>query len=323
MANTTNYNWETPDDTDLVKDGAAAIRTLGNSIDTTTKNLNPETTTGDIAYRSATANTNTRLAIGTTGQVLTVAAGVPSWATPTTGDIEGVTAGTGISGGGTSGTVTITNSMATAIDAKGDLIVGTGADTFSRLAVGTNGQVLTADSSEATGLKFAAPAAGGMTSIASGSLSTGTTTIDSISGSYNNLVLFLRDYSTDSDAGDIQIRFNNDTTANYHIMTYQQCEVGASYADGQNTSTFYFTASGAPKAADNNNSLALTIYDYAFAGITRNAEFLNSVVAGGGGNAYSFKANCAYRGTSAITRIDILTDAGSFDGGTYVLYGVK
>jgi hypothetical protein len=82
MATTTNYGWDTPDDTDLVKDGAAAIRTLGSSIDTTTKNLNPETTTGDIAYRSATANTNTRLAIGSSGQVLTVAAGVPSWATP-------------------------------------------------------------------------------------------------------------------------------------------------------------------------------------------------------------------------------------------------
>jgi len=82
MATTTNYGWTTPDDTDLVKDGAAAIRTLGSSIDTTTKNLNPETTTGDIAYRSATANTNTRLAIGTTGQILTVAGGVPSWASP-------------------------------------------------------------------------------------------------------------------------------------------------------------------------------------------------------------------------------------------------
>jgi hypothetical protein len=85
MANTTNYNWETPDDTDLVKDGAAAIRTLGNSIDTTTKNLNPETTTGDIAYRSATANTNTRLAIGSTGNVLTVSGGVPVWAAPAGG----------------------------------------------------------------------------------------------------------------------------------------------------------------------------------------------------------------------------------------------
>ena len=161
MANTTNYNWETPDDTDLVKDGAAAIRTLGSSIDTTTKALNPSTTLGDIEYRSATANTNTRLGVGTTGQVLTVAAGVPSWATPTVGDITAVSAGTGISGGGTSGDITITNSMATAIDAKGDLVVGTGADAFSRLAVGTNTYVLTADSAETTGLKWAAPAAAG------------------------------------------------------------------------------------------------------------------------------------------------------------------
>jgi len=78
-----------------------------------------------------------------------------------TGDIEGVTAGTGISGGGTSGTVTITNSMATAIDAKGDLVVGTGSDTFSRLAVGTNGYTLVADSAETTGLKWQAPTASG------------------------------------------------------------------------------------------------------------------------------------------------------------------
>ena len=82
MATTTNYGWTTPDDTALVKDGASAIRTLGSSVDTTTKNLNPSTTLGDIEYRSSTANTNTRLAIGTTGQVLTVAGGVPSWATP-------------------------------------------------------------------------------------------------------------------------------------------------------------------------------------------------------------------------------------------------
>ncbi len=72
-----------------------------------------------------------------------------------TGDIEGVTAGTGISGGGTSGTVTITNSMATEIDAKGDLVVGTGADAFARLGVGANGTVLTAASGEATGLQWA------------------------------------------------------------------------------------------------------------------------------------------------------------------------
>jgi len=85
MATTTNYAWETPDDTDLVKDGAAAIRTLGSSVDTTTKALNPSTTLGDLEYRSSTANTNTRLGIGTTGQILTVAGGVPTWAAPAAG----------------------------------------------------------------------------------------------------------------------------------------------------------------------------------------------------------------------------------------------
>jgi hypothetical protein len=70
------------------------------------------------------------------------------------GDITAVTAGTGISGGGTSGAVTITNSMATAIDAKGDLIVGTGADAFSRLAVGANNTVPIADSAETTGIRW-------------------------------------------------------------------------------------------------------------------------------------------------------------------------
>ena len=81
MPTTTNYGWTTPADTDLVKDGASAIRTLGTAIDTTTKNLNPSTTLGDIEYRSSTANTNTRLGIGTTGQVLTVSGGVPAWST--------------------------------------------------------------------------------------------------------------------------------------------------------------------------------------------------------------------------------------------------
>jgi hypothetical protein len=86
MATTTNYGWDTPDDTDLVKDGAAAIRTLGSSVDTTTKALNPSTTLGDIEYRSATANTNTRLGIGTNGNVLTVSAGgVPVWSAPAGG----------------------------------------------------------------------------------------------------------------------------------------------------------------------------------------------------------------------------------------------
>lgn len=136
---TTNFGWTVPQSTDLVKDGATAISALGSGIDTSFVDLKG----------------------GTTGQVLAKASNTDldyTWTDANPGDITGVTAGTGISGGGTSGTVTVTNSMATAIDAKGDLIAGTGADAFARLAVGTNDQVLTADSTASTGMKWASPA---------------------------------------------------------------------------------------------------------------------------------------------------------------------
>lgn len=72
-----------------------------------------------------------------------------------TGDVTEVQAGTGISvASGTGPIPVVTNTMATAVDAKGDLIVGTGADTFARLAVGTNGHTLVADSAQSTGLKW-------------------------------------------------------------------------------------------------------------------------------------------------------------------------
>jgi len=132
MATTTNYGWDTPDDTDLVKDGAAAIRTLGNSADTTLKNLNPQTTTGAIAFRSATANVNTALPLGTAGQVLRVNSGAtaPEWAT--TAD-------------------------QTPLTTKGDLFGFDTAD--ARIPVGTNGHILTADSTQSLGVKWAAPSA--------------------------------------------------------------------------------------------------------------------------------------------------------------------
>ena len=82
MANpTTNYGFVLPTATDLVTDLPADFDVALQGVDTRLKALQPGTTLGDLAYSSATANTNTRLGVGSAGQVLTVASGVPSWAT--------------------------------------------------------------------------------------------------------------------------------------------------------------------------------------------------------------------------------------------------
>tara|TARA_R110000868_G_scaffold388303_1_gene657116 strand:- start:390 stop:1172 length:783 start_codon:yes stop_codon:yes gene_type:complete len=116
MPNTTNFNWVTPADTDLVKDGALAIRTLGNGIDTSFLDLKGGTTDQVLAK-----NSNTDLDF--------------KWVAQDDSNA-------------------IQNAI---VDAKGDLISATAADTPARLAVGANGTVLTADSAETTGLKWAAP----------------------------------------------------------------------------------------------------------------------------------------------------------------------
>jgi hypothetical protein len=86
MANpTTNYGFVLPTPTDLVTDLPADFDVALQGVDTRLKALQPGTTLGDIVYSSATANTNTRLAIGSTNQVLTVTGGVPVWATPAGG----------------------------------------------------------------------------------------------------------------------------------------------------------------------------------------------------------------------------------------------
>lgn len=88
MANpTTNYGFVLPTSTDLVTDLPADFDVALQGVDTRLKALQPGTTLGDIAYSSATANTNTRLAIGSTGNVLTVAGGVPTWAAPASGSM--------------------------------------------------------------------------------------------------------------------------------------------------------------------------------------------------------------------------------------------
>jgi len=192
MATTTNYGWTTPNDTDLVKDGAAAIRTLGSSVDTTTKALNPETTLGDIAYRSATSNTNTRLPIGSAGQVLTVAAGVPSWASP---------------------------SDQTPLTTKGDVFTFSTVD--ARLGVGANGTVLTADSAEATGLKWAAPSSGALTLITQASFDNPNVSVSNcFSTTYENYLILINCSIDNATARQVFLRFLDSGGSEYSSSNY-------------------------------------------------------------------------------------------------------
>jgi hypothetical protein len=88
MANTTYFGWETPDDTDLVKDGAAAIRTLGQAIDTSMQDLEG----------------------GTTGQILSKNSNTDMdfvWITNDVGDITAVNTNSPLTGGGTTGALTL------------------------------------------------------------------------------------------------------------------------------------------------------------------------------------------------------------------------
>jgi hypothetical protein len=109
-----------------------------------------------------------------------------SWvAIGNSGDITGVTAGTGISGGGTTGTVTITNAMATEITAAGDIIVGTGSGTFDNLPIGTTGQILTADTTVSPyKVKWATAASSGFPAYSSytPTVTAGTGTFTTVSG---------------------------------------------------------------------------------------------------------------------------------------------
>jgi hypothetical protein len=171
-----------------------------------------------------------------------------------TGDIEGVTAGTGISGGGTSGTVTITNSMATEIAAKGDLIVGTGAATFDNLPVGSNSQILVADNTASTGLKWATPASGaGLTLISKTSFST--QTAQSFNGVFTSTYDNYKIIMTTFGSADQNMKWNfrasgtDNTSANYYYAIW-----GAAASTGSVTADNNGSAQTSMIFAGNNNS---------------------------------------------------------------------
>lgn len=248
-----------------------------------------------------------------------------AWVAYGAGDITGVTAGTGISGGGTSGAVTITNSMATAIDAKGDLIVGTGADTFDRLAVGgTNGHVLTVDSSTSTGLKWAAAAGGGALTLLSTTTLSGTSTaITSISGSYTHLYVIVYGAVWPTDNAKLRVAPNGSTTESSYVRT-SYLQTTAAAASGGGVNGYYFMNSGANKLNSSTaNVWTLEILNYASTALLKPMRGTAAYIDGNSTDAVEMNAGW-YQSTSAVSSLTFTNDGGySFSAGTVLVYGVN
>jgi hypothetical protein len=198
MATTTNFGWSTPDNTDLVKDGALAIRTLGSAIDTSLVDLKG----------------------GTTGQNLRKA---------TNTDLDFTWAG---------------DATNTVIDAEGDLLVGDAADTLQRLALGSNGQILTVDTAVDGKIKWATPAASssGLTYITGATITnSGTTSINNcFTSTYDHyrIMINLESHTNTNFSQLMRLRASStDTTTNYESLTFERAWSAGTFAT-QNTTGF-------------------------------------------------------------------------------------
>jgi hypothetical protein len=197
-------------------------------------------------------------------------------------------------------------------DAKGDLIAGTADNTYSRLAVGTNGQVLTAASTTSTGLSWTTPASGGMTLITSGSLANATA-ISSITQTYTDLYLYIYGVKFDT-AGKyigVWVAGASSTIPNQRIVN------NTSETDN------YIRFATSQQYLSGNMSLGILFKNYAgtagskpvfFAGNSNDGTNNNRMTGGG-----------ATSTTSAISTINVenAVGGGNITAGSYELWGIK
>jgi len=269
MATKTNYSWTTPDDTDLVKDGAAAIRTLGSSIDTTVF-----TNAGAAVAKSI-------------------------------------------------------------VDAKGDLIAATAADTVDRLAVGANDTVLTADSTTSTGLKWAVAAAGGMTLLSTITASAASSvSFTSIPATHKHLLLITGDARNPSGTDNsCFVRFNADSGTNYHTIgttnnnnSFNGYNERSATSIGASSSPFGFLPlNGGANFAQAQNQIAASMWVYDYQAITPvNYSYQSQSHYENGPNAFYYTtATGRYSGGSAINEITITPRSTNTISGVFKLYGVS
>jgi hypothetical protein len=212
----------------------------------------------------------------------------------------------------------------TPLTTKGDLF---GYDTANaRIPIGTNNQVLTADSAQALGLKWAAvPAAAKSYSLlGTGTLSSGSTvTVSGISG-INTLYIIVARASTNDTGADFSFRINADSGSNYArygaeqlwTSTYNYTYMNTIQGTAQNQ--VYFTPM--PGAAAGAVSAGIVVDGCNSSGIKTWTLFSGADLGGGTGTKTQQQIGI-YSGTSTVSSFSILCSSGAFDSGSFLVYG--
>ena len=228
------------------------------------------------------------------------------------------------------GTQTLTNKTLTSpalttptistLTTNGDLLYGTGSGALARLGIGTTGQVVTV----ASGLpSWATPAAGGgMTLINSGgtALTTATTTVSSIPGTYKYLIVYVTDYYMSTNDQLMRIYFNSDTTATNYSGLALRAASGAGDLGWNNDSRI---SQYGIKNASNENFASITVPDYANATTYKQILVNGSYVRGNDNIRANDLTIGSWYNTSAITSVSINTAGGTWSAGTMWVYGVN
>ena len=185
--------------------------------------------------------------------------------------------------------------------------------------LGTIGS-LVADSAETTGLKWAAPSSGSLTSLATGSLSTNSVTISGISSSYTHLQLFLYDFFADNNA-DLYLRLNGDTGSNYGYCSMQNPDSAVSFS-GVGATEIRVCRTVQNQTRD--NAAVFNIYNYADTNAFKCFNWNFNYYRGNNNRYETGQGAGGYNSTSAISSIRIFNESThTFQGGSYILYGVK
>ena len=218
--------------------------------------------------------------------------------------------------------MTKSRSNATAPNAKGTLVVGNGTDASTTLAVAsTAGYLLSVDSAEATGLKWAAPAAGGAYTLinSGGTTLSGASVTISLSGTYTDLYIVVRDFQPTTQDRSLFMRFNSDSNQryknvlvdyNYTITTFSQT---------------YLNITGRVSNTIADGLACYTVNDYQNTTTFKliSGYSVETVYTGAGNISFQWNVG-AYNQTSAITDLVFIEESGAnLAGGTVFVYGVK